>query len=147
MTDFDKLITAGDAYYSGATDLPENLKCKLSFENLRDIFDKMVKPALKAYTNHEIEISDNSKEKVHMESYMFGYKKALSDQKKFNKMMGENNGFVQGQAWACAAMLRYEFSPQELIAQAGLTEEALKEAKVESNDSQPIIQYLRSKQK
>ncbi len=40
-----------DLYYQNASQLPENVKSRLSLYQLREVFDKMVKPSLKSWNN------------------------------------------------------------------------------------------------
>lgn len=49
------------------------------------------------------------------------------------------NGFVQGQAWACAVMLRYELDEDQLLKESGLTAESMTNANVDPYDQEPIL--------
>lgn len=56
----------------------------------------------------------------------------------------EQRGFTQGQAWACAIMLRHEMSADRLLAESGLTAKIMKDAGVDDYDARPIKDSLRS---
>lgn len=56
-----------------------------------------------------------------------------------------SKGFVQGQAWGAAVMLRYELSHEEFVDQSGVTLQELKDSEVDEYDAQPIRRYIKWK--